>query len=274
MRADPFSLLTSALLRPSEFRRFLARGRRNIALGAAAAALWIGVGWAFAVLIVPDMAALRSKAFGYGVIGAVLPGMLASFGVMAGRPARDEPDAHASFWILRSQLAYAPSLVVALPLATHYELMGQSSRWLVASSVGWIGLLIGSMLTVALLTQPRRLHIAMVRWLTGGVCLIMSIQFLTAFPPSLFETQLLVASFAGLAVGALRPLSWIWAAAWSLALAAGAGLGVAPQRLCDLHPARFDELCLLPLPGTVRLARSLGEADTAAACAWLLALAG
>jgi hypothetical protein len=82
-----------------------------------------------------------------------------------------------------------------------------------------------------------------------------------------------VPACAGLAIGLLRPLSYLWEALLSLSLALAARLGVSPLRLLRFHPVSYDDLCLLPLPGLTSLLVRGCASDLEAGGDWLLYVA-
>lgn len=134
---------------------------------------------------------------------------------------------------------------------------------------GWFG----GALTVALLVSPRRHTPPTLRWLgVGGTFLIGGLIWWSE-PLRRTEAVLLTPLLVGLGLGLLRPLSYLWAAPWSLGLALASRFGVPAQRLLAVHPVSLDELGLIPLPGLAALLVRACRADIMTGGPWLVQVA-
>jgi hypothetical protein len=136
-----------------------------------------------------------------------------------------------------------------------------------------LGMWLGGGLAVLLILHKRQDEAATVRWVVAGGALAIGAALWWSQPLRAGEALLFAPACVGLAVGLLRPLSYLWQAPLSLGLAFAARLGAAPLRLLPLHPASYDDLCLLPLPGLSGLLVRSCITDLEAGGEWLLRIA-
>jgi hypothetical protein len=247
---DPFTLAYSALLQPARFAAYLDGGRRAIMRAALATLLWVGAALAFVGLILSQLIALGGEGIVAGLaLAPVLALFAAGLAILPGAGARSVP-VNVVFWLLRCQLAITPPLALLLALTFSNTLARlQQTTTLPLLLLVLLGVWAGGGLTVALVTHKRRSEAASVRWLLSAGAVVIAGLLWQSPVVRPAELLLLTPFCAGLTVGLLRPLSYFWEAPLSLGLALAARLGAPPLRLLALHPARYDDLCLLPLPG-------------------------
>lgn len=261
------------LLRPDRLLAFLEGGWGNLSRAALATLLWVGAALAFIAIVLGQILPLGTPGLLAGlVLAPTLALMISAFGVIAGSSVYSVR-AHTAFWLLRCQLAITPLLAIFLALVFSSALAPlQRSPAVIALLLLLMGIWIGGGLTVALATHKQRAESALIRWLLAGGSLAIGSMFWLA--ATLRPDQLLLVPFwIGLAVGLVRPLSYLWEAPLSLMLALIARLGVPSLRLLALHPVWYDDLCLLPLPGLAGLIERACAADLDEGGAWLLRLA-
>lgn len=128
-------------------------------------------------------------------------------------------------------------------------------------------------LTVALLLSSGRAEATGLRWFAAAAALLLAGLLWWSPPLRQSEAVFFAPMLLGLALGLLRPLSYLWEAPLSLALALAARLGAPAQRLLAAHPVSLDELCLVPLPGLATLLAKACEEEIASGGPWLISVA-
>jgi hypothetical protein len=265
-----FALLYNALLRPACYAAFLAGGRRA-SLWAALAMVEMLLALAGLILLVlRQLLPLGAPALVYSLgIAPVLALMIAGVCIIVSGTLRLSPMVHAAFWITRCQIAITPPLALFLALASSPALPGlQSASALLILLGAWCG----GAITVLLTLRPHSSEAALVRWLLAGGALAIAAA-LWFSPPLRGPALLLTPAGIGLALGLVRLLSYLWEAPWSMLLWLAARLGAPIEWLRALHPASYDELCLLPLPGLSGMLVRACETDLEAGGDWLLDVA-
>jgi hypothetical protein len=270
-----FTLAYDALLRPGHFAAFLAGERRALLWAALAVAEALLVVDGFILLVLRQLLPLGLPALVYSLgVAPLLALMVAGLCVIVSGSLPLSPQVNAAFWIARCQIAITPVLALFLALATSPALpqlqRAPAITFLFLILVGaWCGGAIG----VFLALRPRGSKSAPVRWLLAGGALAIGVALWLSPPLRATPALLLAPACVGLAIGLLRPLSYLWEASWSLLLWLAARLGAPIERLRALHPASYDDLCLLPLSGLSSLLACACAADLEAGGAWLLDVA-
>ncbi len=154
----------------------------------------------------------------------------------------------------RSLAAIGPLALVGFALIHSPGLVYlQSDPMVVLLFLGLLGMWLGGSLTAAISVSRWYTEPTVLRWIIIIGTLVCAALLWWSRSVQQGDLLLLVPFLVGSALGVLRLLSYVWEAALCLLLALLAQLGMAPQRLIALHPAAFDELCLLPLPGLASL---------------------
>ncbi len=272
---DPFIIAYDALLRPARFAAFLAGGWHSIRRASLAVLLWVGAALAFIGLMLPQLLPIGAQSRAAGlVIAPAITFMIASFGIMIGSGGSRSTAAHMAFWLLRCQVAITPPLALFLSLVFSSALMSlQRSLLAVFVFLFLLGMWIGGGLTVILALREDQDAVPAVRWVVAGGALAIGAALWWSTPLRTSAALLFVPFCAGLTVGLIRLLSYLWELPLSLALALAAHLGASPTQLLLLHPASYDDLCLLPLPGLSDLLVRSCAADLDVGGEWLLRIA-
>jgi hypothetical protein len=271
---DPFTIAYDALLRPTRFAALLDSGGRAIVRAALAVLLWVGAALAFVGLILAQLAPLGMRGLVAGLaLAPALALFIAGVGVMVGGGG-SSTQAHAAFWVLRCQVAITPPLALLLALTFSQAFASlQRSPAIVLLFLFLVGMWLGGGITVILVLHRRRDESVAVRWVVASGALAIGGALWWSQPLRASEALLFAPVCSGLMFGLIRPVSYLCEAPLSIGLALAARLGAAPLRLLLLHPAYYDELGLLPLPGLSGLLMRGCAADLDAGGAWLVRVA-
>jgi hypothetical protein len=270
-----FTLVYDALLRPARYTAFLAGGRRAMLWAVLAVAEVLLAVAGLILLVLRQLLPLGMPALVYSlVIAPLLALMIAGLCIIVSGNLRLPPSINAAFWLTRCQIAITPTLALFLTFVYSPALpqlqRAPTSIFLFLILVGaWCG----AAISVFLALRPHPSEAAPVRWLLAGGALAIGAALWFSPPLRATPALLLVPACLGLAIGLLRPLSYLWEAAWSMLLWLAARLGAPNERLRALHPASYDELCLLPLPGLGGILVRACATDLDAGGDWLLEVA-
>jgi hypothetical protein len=271
----PFTLVADALLRPRRFASYISGGWRHTRWAALATLELLVVTLGFIALVLGQLLAIGTRGLVGGLLGApLITLMIAGLCIIVGSDHSLSPMANAAFWILRCLIAITPplALFLALVYSTALPLL-QRTPAIVLLFLFLVGAWLGGTLTVVLARHPHATESTPVRWLLAGSGLAIGGVLWWSPPSQAASASLFAPACAGLAVGLLRPLSYLWEAPLSLGLALAARLGVAPYRLLALHPVNYDDLCLMPLPELGGLLACACEADLDEGGDWVLRVA-
>jgi hypothetical protein len=270
-----FTLVYDALLRPARYAAFLAGGRRAMIWAALAVAEVLLVAVAEVLLVLRQLLPLGVPALVYSLAFApLLALMVAGLTIIVSGNLRLPPSINAAFWITRCQIAITPVLALFLALAinpTLPQLQRAPASIFLLLILG--GAWAGGAISVILALRPHASESAPVRWLLAGGALAIGAALWLSPPLRPTPALLLVPACVGVAIGLLRPLSYLWEALWSLLLWLAAWVGAPIMRLRTLHPASYDDLCLLPLPGLGSMLARACATDQEAGGDWLLEVA-
>lgn len=272
-RSEIFILILDALLRPSRFAAFLAGGPRSIAQAGLATLLVLGMTFGVLVLGLGQILMLDPRGLLAGLLlGPVVALLFAGFYVIG--QDTSSLSAGVAFAVMRPLIAI--TLPISLLLAAGFSITfadRQVAQFLSVLTLVFLGIISGGTTVIVLMQKPRRTQVVATRLvLTAGTLAVGAAIWLS---PTLRQTDVVLAApvCAGLAAGFARPLSYLWEAPLSLVLVLAARLGVPARRLLALHPVRYDDLCVLPLPGLAWLLMRAWAADTATGGAGLLQVA-
>lgn len=275
MQANPFTLILDALLRPERLIAFLVADRRASGWLVLAVGEVLMATGGFIALVAWQVLSLGARGLAAGLLLAPL--MAVMFAVawsLIGKDARLSPWANAVFWLARCQIAVTPPLALFLALAWSNTFGWMQQSLIVAVLLlALVGVWAGGALTVALVKHSCRAEALATRWLLAAGALIVGGLLWWSPPLRASEALLFAPVCAGLAAGLLRPLSYVWEAGVSVALLAASWLGVPAIQLLRFHPVRYDDLCLLPLPGLPRLLACACATDRDLGGEWLLRVA-
>ena len=246
-----FRLLLDALLRPARFAAFIGQGRRAALQAVLATIVWLGALFLVLVLGVGQVVPLDSTAL---VVGCMLALVWAMFLSLVYGPPTIAYYQLATIWtfaLLRSLIAVMPvaAIFFVIVYSPAYNLAESTSPLLIFLLLVLFGLWIGGALTTALAIWRRRVEGRAIRWVAGIGTLVIAVAMWWASDRSVEEIVLLSSFWVGMSIGVLRLFSYLWEVPLGLGLGLAARLGVPASRLLPFHPARYDELCLLPLPG-------------------------
>lgn len=176
--------------------------------------------------------------------------------------------------LTRAIVAVGAPAAVGLTLAFSSAFPGLQNDPLVGLLAAVLmGVWAGGSLTAALSVSPRRAEAGPLRWVGAAGALLLGGLIWWSEPLRRTEALALAPLLAGLGLGLLRPLSYLWEALLSAALAVAARLGARPGPLLAWHPATFDELCLIPLPGLAALLARACETRVSEGGPWLVRVA-
>jgi hypothetical protein len=270
-----FAIIYDALLRPTQFLAFLDGGRRNMRWAALATSEMLAVTLGFIALVLGQLIRLGPPGLiaglGYAPLMAL---MIAGICIIVGSDSSFSPLVNAAFWAMRCLIAITPPLAIFLAVAfsnTFSQLQRSPSAILLLLFL--VGAWLGGALTVMLIRRRRQTESAVVRWVIAGGSLTVGGALWLSPALRTTEALLFIPWCAGLAAGVLRPLSYLWEAPLSVGLLLAAKLGFPTGRLLPLHPAMYDELCLLPLPGLSRLLARACTRDLDEGGDWMLRVA-
>lgn len=272
---DAFTITYDALLRPARFAAFLDGGWHNIRRASLAVLLWLGAALACIGLMLPQLFPIdtQSRVASLGIAPA-LALMISSFGIMIGDGMGRSTLAHMSFWLLRCQVAITPPLALFLTLASSSALIAvQRMTLILFVLLPLLGVWLGGGLTVVLALRKNQHEASATRWVVAAGSLMIGTALWLSPPLRMSAALLFIPFCAGLTVGLLRPISYLWEMLWSFALALAVRLGANPLRVLPLHPVNYDDLGLLPLPGLSNLLIRACIADIDAGSEWLLRIA-
>lgn len=270
---SPFTLLLAILLRPSALAAWVADEPR--------VARWAAVLVIEVVVVTAGLLALLGMTLPLGATALIAgPGlalplvMLGALPVFFGLSLDYSIGPRLIISFLRSLVAVGAPAAVGLTLvfsSAFPELQRDPATALLALVV--MGMWAGGALTVALLVSHRRSEAPPLRWVgLAGAFLIAGLIWWSA-PLRGTGAALLAPALIGLALGLLRPFSYLWEAPWNIALALAARLGLPARGLLALHPVSLDELCLLPLPGLSGLLVRACAEDVSSGAPWLITVA-
>ena len=270
-----FRILLDALLRPARFATFLGGGRRNIAWAALAMFGALLATFSFMEFVLAQWIPFGAGELAVGLVYALLLSlMIAGLWIIVGSDLTVSPLANSLFWIMRCLIAIAPTLAPVMALAFSDSFLQVPQSPAPALLLLLVGVWLGGALTVVLVRHPQRAESAPVRRLIAAGALAIGAVLWWSPVLRVLNAPLLAPACAGLAAGLLRPFSYLWEAPLSAALALAPRFGVPACRALALHPAGYDDLCLLPLPGlSSLLARAFAD-DSDEGGAWLLRVAG
>jgi hypothetical protein len=264
----------NALLRPICGVAFLAGDRRAIWLAGLAT-----IGFLIATLGViavglHSIALMHAPALLAGALFAPPVAMLyAGIAVMTGSAGRSLK-VGVGFMLMRCQIAIAPpaAIVLSLVFESAYQ-HGQGAYYLILLLPAMFGVWFAGLIVVVLAVQRPEQKSDALRWglaIGGGV-----VGALLWWSPALqpYGSAIGALLCAGISVGMLRPISYLWEAPLDLGLLFAARLGVPAVRLLALHPATYDDLGLLPLPGLYRLLLRACASNCADGGGWVLRVA-
>lgn len=271
------TIIFHALLRPSAFMAFLDQGWWAIRR-AALVALWtqattLAIGW----WGMRQLTAVPTNI----IIGSIISvGLLAMLiGMIPALFQHNEiiVPRLLLFWQLRTHIAFTPwlSIIIIWWTITWYASDSWLSSMLIpAASTGVAVMAMGAAGAVTIrLHNLRNTSISrQLRWSIAFATLLIALSISNLPIVWQDEQMLLIPTLIGVTLGMLRACSWLWEAGWSLLLLAALRLGMSSQLIRKLHPASFDELSLLPLPGLAPLLVSFCRRDLSSGIAWLLAV--
>jgi hypothetical protein len=265
------TIIHIALLRPSAFADYLCRGSAAIARAGLVIFGALIVALSGAVLTIAQFVPLGSREVLASVIVAPL---LCVFiiSVMAAFSSRGRLSSRAlfGFWFFHFMLTLTP------PLALFMGFMLSSTPNLLQTALGsivlllFLGVWIGNAVTFGLLGGSRSDQARGVRYVIAAGAFVVANGLL--WLPALRGTSvtMIVFTCAGLVIGVLRPISYIWQAPLSMALGLCGRAGIPARRLLPLHPTSYDDLCILPLPGLGSLLAQALTLDFESGVVWLL----
>lgn len=161
--------------------------------------------------------------------------------------------AYYAFWLIRTQIAWFPTMFIVSSVI--FQAMNLDNLMLLVILLLLVGCIIGSFFIMVYIGMPtmlstRILLSLMLLWMMLGVLpTIGTIWFSSVF------------FLAGLWIGIVRPLSWLWQSLLSLTIAGLLRFAREPWRWWRYHPALYDELALLPLVGLSWSLRQLYHLD-------------
>lgn len=207
--------------------------------------------------------------------GLALPlALLAALPVFLSLPVDYPTTARLGFSLARSIVAVGPPAAVGLTLVFSSAFPGLQRDPLVGVlALVIMGVWAGGSLTVALLISPHRSEPPTLRWLGVSGALLLAALIWWSDPLRQTEALALAPLLAGLALGLLRPLSYLWEMSLSAALALATRLEMPAHQLLRFHPVALDELCLMPLPGLAALLERACEEEVTQGGPWLLSVA-
>lgn len=271
-------LIRDAIFAPSRFLLLLNRERRAVFAASLAALLWTSAGVALTASAMAAALPINSRAIAAGVLMApFLSWMLGGFGLIisgSGAVRGDRLDgmrlvanesvsigAGLAFWMLRSQITFTPIVTFFTVFVVNENLQGRltapavDTAATIALCIGF-GMALATIITVTMARAPGAPQAR--RILAAGLAfMILEAMALAATA----DGQLLVLFLLGGLIGTLRPISWLWQSIASLAFAALARRARRPPHWWRAHPAIFDELALLGLPGLATFLARLYACD-------------
>ncbi|PDV97044.1 hypothetical protein [Candidatus Chloroploca asiatica] len=275
LRTHPnlFALLRDLLLRPLSLVRAMSEGRVRLrwvwlvggyVVGATVGLLallgvWMPVGW---------------RAFVIGISLTLVLVWIGAASFLFGPGANLSLRALMTFSFVRSTVALAPMMLVGFTLLFSPALLFLQQDWrVIIGFVLLLGVWGGGIATVMLVLAERRDEPPLLRWVAiAGAWLIAGLLWVFR-PVDPLNSILWMWALVGFGLGLLRPLSYLWQAALSVALVLLAWFWVPARRLLPWHPVFVDELALMPLPGLGWLLRRACRDEMDCAGPWLLRVA-
>lgn len=271
--STPLTLIYDAFLRPTRAIALLESGQRAIWLAGLITlgfliATFAGISVTLnRIVMIPEQALLAGSLFAPIVAmlyaGLAVPILGASRPIMVGL----------GFSLMRCQIAIAPPAALLLSLtfgAAYQDGRGAYDLNLLLPAMfgAWLAGLI-----IVMLALRHPLQSATLRWmLAGGGAIVGALLWWS--PVLRSQGSVAMALFcAGLSAGMLRPISYLFEAFLDRGLQLAAWIGVPAARLLPLHPAMYNELGLLPLPGLYRLLLRTCATDPTVGGCWVLRLA-
>jgi hypothetical protein len=247
-RTTAFVLIYDALLRPTRFLAFLEQGRRAVMLAIVVTFALLLLTLGGLVVGLSLLGALDLRSLLLGTMLAVVMIMLLSIIASMSLAGRSTSRAYA-FGMLRCGITTLPCVSLVLSMVFHPALAGlQANAALIVLLSVLFGIWCGGVLNIIVLINSTWTRSAAIRWICIGSSLgLVSLLWASATGS---EDRIIYALLAiGVMLGLIRPLSLLWQGLLSCGLAVGQWIGIAAHRLLSLHPAYYDELSLLPLPG-------------------------
>lgn len=177
------------------------------------------------------------------------------------------------FWFVVMQITMMPILAVGLAIiAANVPPDNALTDTQVICTILLFGVAMGKFFSIQLVIQRKTLMAVDWRWLLV-VALVVAAGVLVIVPQVPQALALAVAIFAlGVAWAQLRVEAWLWQACWMIGLTRMAALTQRTEWLNRYTLVCFDQLRLLPLPGTTAMLRRLSRSDPRQTAGWLAQL--
>lgn len=229
------------------------------------------------ILIFASSAELSSELVGTFITLPFFSTLLCSIGIIATPLYLSlRPVQYISFWFVVTQITVTPLLILG-----SLVIIGQKSdldeplsliQFVLLLLV--FGIAVGKVISLMIVLHRRAEHKIDRRWL-----LVISLPILAValwFTPQARNSSWLALAplMLGIAWAQLHLEAWLWQACWSIILVRTTTVSKHTHRLSCGFPASFDQLRLLPLPGTTTMLQQHSSTSAYETASWIERLAG